>query len=38
MTEDDLKTAENDIQKLTDKYCKDIDAQIADKEKEVMSV
>ncbi len=38
MTEDDLKGAENDIQKLTDKYCKDIDALIADKEKEVMSV
>lgn len=38
MTEDDLKGAENDIQKLTDKYCKDIDTLIADKEKEVMSV
>ncbi len=38
ITEDDLKNAENDIQKLTDKYCKDIDAMIADKEKEVMSV
>ena len=38
ITEDDLKGAETDIQKLTDKYCKDIDALIADKEKEVMSV
>lgn len=38
ITEDELKTAENDIQKLTDKFCKDIDATIAAKEKEVMSV
>ncbi len=38
MTEDDLKNAENEIQKLTDKYCKDIDGMISSKEKEVMSV
>ncbi len=38
ITEDDLKNSENDIQKLTDKYCKDIDLLVADKEKEVMSV
>lgn len=38
ITEDELKTAENDIQKLTDKFCKDIDTVIADKEKEVMAV
>lgn len=38
ITEDELKTAENDIQKLTDKYCKDIDAMVTDKEKEIMSV
>lgn len=38
ITEDELKTAENDIQKLTDKYCKDIDVMVADKEKEIMSV
>lgn len=38
ITEDELKTAENDIQKLTDKFCKDIDTTIAAKEKEVMSV
>lgn len=38
ITEDDLKATEGDIQKLTDKYCKDIDQIIAEKEKEVMAV
>ena len=38
ITEDELKSAENDIQKLTDKYCKDIDGMVATKEKEIMSV
>lgn len=38
ITEDDLKAAETDIQKLTDRYCKDIDVMVADKEKEIMSV
>lgn len=38
ITEDELKTAENDIQKLTDKYCKDIDGMVSEKEKEIMSV
>ena len=38
ITEDELKTSENDIQKLTDKYCKDIDGMVAVKEKEIMSV
>ena len=38
ITEDELKTAENEIQKLTDKYCKDIDGMVAAKEKEIMSV
>ncbi len=38
ITEDELKTAENDIQKLTDKYCKDIDNMVSEKEKEIMSV
>ncbi len=38
ITEDELKTAENDIQKLTDKYCKDIDTMVSEKEKEIMSV
>ena len=38
ITEDDLKSAENDIQKLTDQYIKDIDAIAATKEKEVMAI
>lgn len=38
ITEDDLKSTENDIQKLTDNYIKDIDGVISDKEKEIMSV
>ncbi len=38
ITEDDLKETETDIQKLTDKYCKNIDEMVTDKEKEVMSV
>ena len=38
ITEDDLKASETDIQKLTDKYCKEIDDVIAAKEKEVMAV
>ena len=38
MTEDELKQAENDIQKLTDKSVEEIDKILADKEKEVMSV
>ena len=38
ITEDDLKATEADIQKMTDNYIKDIDAVIADKEKEIMAV
>ena len=38
MTEDELKQAENDIQKLTDKSVEEIDQILANKEKEVMSV
>ena len=38
MTEDDLKSAEKDIQALTDKYCKEADEMSAKKEKEIMSV
>lgn len=37
MTEDDLKDAEKDVQDLTDKYCKEIEAVAAKKEKEIMS-
>lgn len=38
ITEDDLKIAEDDIQKLTDKYIKVIDDITAKKEKEIMEV
>lgn len=38
ITEDDLKIAEEDIQKLTDKYIKLIDDITAKKEKEIMEV
>ena len=38
ITEDDLRNAEEKIQKLTDKYVAEIDAACADKEKEVMSI
>ena len=38
MTEDELKNAENEIQKLTDKHVEEIDELLAKKEKEIMSV
>ena len=38
ITEDELKQAEEQIQKLTDKSVEEIDKILADKEKEVMSV
>jgi ribosome recycling factor len=38
ITEDDLKIAEEDIQKLTDQYCKDVDTVSAKKEKELLEV
>lgn len=38
ITEDDLSTAENKIQKLTDSKIEEIDRISADKEKEIMSV
>ena len=38
MTEDDLKNIETDVQKLTDKFVKEIDVVIAAKEKEIMEV
>lgn len=38
ITEDDLKDAETDIQKLTDSYIKDIDATAAKKDKEIMEI
>ncbi|HIQ63529.1 MAG: ribosome recycling factor [Christensenellales bacterium] len=38
ITEDDLKQAENDIQKVHDNAIKELDKIAADKEKEIMSV
>ena len=38
ITEDDVKNIENDVQKLTDKYVKEIDTVMAAKEKEIMEV
>ena len=38
MTEDELRAAEDNIQKLTDKKIEEIDKVLADKEKEVMNV
>ena len=38
ITEDDLHKAEDDIQKLTDKYVAKIDDAVGNKEKEVMSL
>ncbi len=38
ITEDDLSRAEDDIQKLTDKYVGEIDTILDKKEKEIMSV
>lgn len=38
LTEDDLKQGEDKTQKLTDKYIKNIDEVVAEKEKEVLSI
>ena len=38
ITEDDVKIAEKDIQKLTDDMCKEIDALVEKKEKELLAV
>lgn len=38
ITEDDLKQYEDDMQKLTDKYCKDIDTNGQEKEKEIIEI
>ena len=38
MTEDDLKVAENEVQKLTDKYIAEVDKTVEAKEKEIMEV
>ena len=38
MTEDDLKAAEKEVQNMTDKYTKNVDKVVADKEKEILEV
>lgn len=38
ITEDDLKDAEKEIQDMTDKYVKNIDKMLADKEKELLAI
>ena len=38
ITEDDMKNLEKDVQKLTDKFCDNIDGLINDKEKEIMAI
>ena len=38
ITEDDQKEAEKNIQKLTDKYCDEVDKLSEEKKKEIMSI
>lgn len=38
ITEDDLKDGEKEIQKLTDKYCQQVEAVEKEKEKEIMAI
>ena len=38
ITEDDQKDAEKKVQKLTDRFCEDVDKAVAEKEKEIMSI
>ncbi len=38
ISEDEQKDLENDVQKLTDKFCKNIDGMVSEKEKEIMSL
>lgn len=38
ITEDDVKDCEKKVQDLTDKFCADVDKEVAAKEKEVMSI
>ncbi len=38
ITEDDLKNGEDELQKITDEFIKDIDSAASAKEKEVMSI
>lgn len=38
ITEDDMKDCEDQIQKITDKYVKQVDVHVAEKEKEILSI
>ncbi len=38
ITEDDMKDCEKKVQKLTDRFCEDVDKLVAEKEKEIMSI
>ncbi len=38
ITEDDLKQLEKEVQDMTDKFCKECDAEIARKEKELLEI
>lgn len=38
ITEDEQKDGEESIQKMTDKYCKQVDEYVAEKEKEILSI
>ncbi len=38
ITEDELKKAQDEVQKITDKYIKNIDTLLAAKEKDIMEV
>jgi ribosome recycling factor len=38
LTEDDLKDGEKEAQKLTDKFCEEVDKLATAKEKEIMSI
>jgi len=38
ITEDDLRTAENDMQKITDKFIGEVDRIVSEKEKDIMEV
>ena len=38
ITEDELKLAEEEVQKITDKFVEEVDVILANKEKEVMSI
>lgn len=38
ITEDDMKDCEKKVQKLTDRFCEEVDKLVAEKEKEIMSI